>query len=163
MGGALSAPFWCLCQKRSLFLYTVIKLLPHKSPEWSSLLSGPEAKSSEIMNPTPFHHKLATRSLIFPILWFSSIYLHCYLSLLFSGTLNSVGVSVPFSLDCQGPLSMGFPRQEHWSGLSFPSPGDLPDPGIKPRATVTSPELQADSLPLSPLGSFLANQTVLSS
>ena len=35
------------------------------------------------------------------------------------------------------PLSMGFPRQEHWSGLPFPSPGDLPDPGIKP----TSPAL----------------------
>ena len=32
----------------------------------------------------------------------------------------------------QGPLSMGFPRQEYWSGLPFPPPGDLPDPGIKP-------------------------------
>ena len=38
---------------------------------------------------------------------------------------------------------MGFPRQEYWSGLPFPSPGDLPDPGIEPR----SPALQADSLP----------------
>ena len=44
-----------------------------------------------------------------------------------------------------GPLSMGFPRQEYWSGLSFPSPGDLPDPGIEPG----SPALQADSLSLS--------------
>ena len=43
----------------------------------------------------------------------------------------------------QAPLSMGFPRQEYWSGLPFLSPGDLPDPGIKPR----SPALQADSLP----------------
>ena len=41
------------------------------------------------------------------------------------------------------PLSMGFSRQEYWSGLPFPSPGDLPDPGIEPR----SPALQADSLP----------------
>ena len=32
---------------------------------------------------------------------------------------------------CQAPLSMRFPRQEHWSGLPFPSPGDLPDPGIE--------------------------------
>ena len=32
----------------------------------------------------------------------------------------------------KAPLSMGFPRQEHWNGLPFPSPGDLPDPGIKP-------------------------------
>ena len=38
---------------------------------------------------------------------------------------------------------MGFPRQEYWSGLPFPPPGDLPDPGIKPE----SPALQADDLP----------------
>ena len=42
----------------------------------------------------------------------------------------------------QAPLSMGLSRQEYWSALPFPSPGDLPNPGIKPR----SPELQADSL-----------------
>ena len=41
------------------------------------------------------------------------------------------------------PLSMEFSRQEYWSGLPFPSPGDLPDPGIEPR----SPAWQADSLP----------------
>ena len=37
-------------------------------------------------------------------------------------------------MDCgpQAPLSMGFPRQEYWSGLPFPPPGDLPDPGIEP-------------------------------
>ena len=38
----------------------------------------------------------------------------------------------PWTVVCQAPLSMGFPRQEYWSGLPFPSPGDLPDPGIKP-------------------------------
>ena len=37
-----------------------------------------------------------------------------------------------WSVACQAPLSMGFSRQEHWSGLPFPSPGDLPDPGIEP-------------------------------
>ena len=52
----------------------------------------------------------------------------------------------------QAPLSLGFPRQEYWSGLLFPSPGDLPDPGIKPEAPA-SPALQADSLPLSHWGS----------
>ena len=46
----------------------------------------------------------------------------------------------------QAPLSMGFSRQEYWSGLPFPSPGHLPDPGIEPR----SPALQADSLPTEP-------------
>ena len=49
---------------------------------------------------------------------------------------------------CQAPLSIVFPRQEYCSGLPFPSPGDLPDPGIEPR----SPILQADSLPAKPQG-----------
>ena len=44
----------------------------------------------------------------------------------------------------QSPQSMEFSRQEHWNGLPFPSPGDLPNPGIESRA----PALQADSLPL---------------
>ena len=48
----------------------------------------------------------------------------------------------------QAPLSMEFSRQEYWSGLPFPSPGDLPNPGIKPR----SPPLQADSSPSEPPG-----------
>ena len=52
--GALYALFWCLYQKLPLSLFTVIKLLPHKSPEWSSLVSGPEAKSLEITNPKSF-------------------------------------------------------------------------------------------------------------
>ena len=46
----------------------------------------------------------------------------------------------------QAPLSMGFSRQEYWSGLPFPSPGDLPNPGIKPR----SPALRADALTSEP-------------
>ena len=52
-------------------------------------------------------------------------------------------------VDRQALLSLGFSRQEYWSGLPFPPPGDLPDPGIKPR----SPALQADSLPLNHQGS----------
>ena len=50
--------------------------------------------------------------------------------------------------DCsrQAPLSMEFSREEYWSALPFPPPGDLPDPGIEP----SSPVLQADSLPSDP-------------
>ena len=40
--------------------------------------------------------------------------------------------ATPWAVACQAPLSMGFPRQGPWSGLPFPSPGDLPDPSIKP-------------------------------
>ena len=49
---------------------------------------------------------------------------------------------IPRTVTCQAPLFMGFSRQEYWSELPFPSPGDLPDPGINPG----SPALQADSL-----------------
>ena len=48
----------------------------------------------------------------------------------------------PWSVACQAPLSMGFPRQEYWSGLTFPSPEDLSGPDIEPR----SPTMQADSI-----------------
>ena len=57
--------------------------------------------------------------------------------------------ATPWTVACQAPLSMGFPRQENWSGLPCPPPGDVPDPGIKPM----SPGLQVDSLPLSHQGS----------
>ena len=60
----------------------------------------------------------------------------------------SASFATPWTVACQAPLSMGFSRQEYWSGLPFPSPGDLPDPGIKPRSLA----LQADSLPAEPSG-----------
>jgi len=57
--------------------------------------------------------------------------------------------ATPWIIARQAPLFMRFPRQEYWSGLPFPSPGDLPNPGIEP----VSPALQVDSLPLSLQGS----------
>ena len=54
----------------------------------------------------------------------------------------------PQTVALQAPLSVGFSGQEYWSGLPFPSPGDLPDPGIEPG----SPALRADSLPSEPPG-----------
>ena len=56
--------------------------------------------------------------------------------------------ATPWTVACQAPPSMGFSRQECWSGLPFPSPGHLPDPGIEPG----SPTLQADALPSEPAG-----------
>ena len=55
----------------------------------------------------------------------------------------------PWTVAHQAPLSMGFSRQEYWSGLPSPSPGHLPNPAIEP----VSPALQTDSLPLSHWGS----------
>ena len=66
--------------------------------------------------------------------WFISV---CTLS--HSVVSDSV---TPWTMALQAPLSVGFSKQEHWSGLPFPPPGDLPDPGIEPG----SPALQADSL-----------------
>ena len=56
--------------------------------------------------------------------------------------------ATPWTVACHAPPSMGFSRQEYWSGLPLPSPGDLPDPGIEPR----SPALQADALTSEPPG-----------
>ena len=61
----------------------------------------------------------------------------------------------PWTVVHQAPLSMGFSRKGYWSGLPFPSPGELPDPGIEPR----SPELRADSLPSEPPGSLVGDKS----
>ena len=60
----------------------------------------------------------------------------------------------------QSPLSMGFSRQEYWSGLPFPPPGDLPDPMIKP-AFLMSPTLQASSSPLGKTLTFPSSEQSL--
>ena len=62
------------------------------------------------------------------------------------GARASRSVVTPWTGAHQAPLSVGFSRQEYWSGLPCPSPGDLPDPGIKPQ----SPAFQADSLRFEP-------------
>ena len=54
----------------------------------------------------------------------------------------------PWTVTYQAPLSMGFSRQEYWSGVPLPSPGDLPNPGIEPG----SPAFQADALTSEPPG-----------
>ena len=71
--------------------------------------------------------------------------------------------ATPWTVAYQAPLFMGFSRQEYWSGVPFPSPGDLPDPGIKPG----SPALQADAVLSDPPGKpslysrFLFKKSVL--
>ena len=62
--------------------------------------------------------------------------------------LHGVRLCNPMDYAYQAPPSMEFSRQEHWSGLPFPSPEDLPDPGIEPG----SPALQADTLTSEPPG-----------
>ena len=68
----------------------------------------------------------------------------------------------PRTVALQAPLSMGFSRQEYWSGLPCLPPGDLSETGIE-RVTLMSPVLQADSLPAKPLGKRLVDSTNLKS
>ena len=63
----------------------------------------------------------------------------------------------PWTVAYQAPPSMKFSRQEYWSGLPFPSPRHLPDPGIEPR----SPAVQADALPSEPPGKHVAKSVNL--
>ena len=79
----------------------------------------------------------------FPLRAFS-LYTLCLCACVLSRSVLSDS-ETPWAVACQAPLSMGFSRQGCWSGLPFPSPGDLPDPGIAPVSPV-SPALQADSL-----------------
>ena len=69
-------------------------------------------------------------------------------------SLSRVGLfATPWTVAYQAPPSMGFSRQEYWSGLPFPSPEDLPNTGIEPG----SPTLQADALPSEPPGKPVLN------
>ena len=60
--------------------------------------------------------------------------------LLFSRSVVSDSFATPWTVAHQTPLSMAFPRQEYWSGLPWPAPGDLPNPGIEP-SSLMSPAL----------------------
>ena len=70
---------------------------------------------------------------------------------MYAQSLNHVFMT-PWMVAHQSPLSMEVFRQEYWSRLPFPTPGNLPHPGIKPKS-LASPALLADSLPLCHLGS----------
>ena len=78
----------------------------------------------------------------------SFIYIHeiRLLSLEVKSLSRVLLIMTPWTATYQAPPSMGFSRQEYWSGVPLPSPGDLPDPGIEPR----SPTLQTDTLPSEP-------------
>ena len=62
-----------------------------------------------------------------------------------------------WTVACQDPLPMGFSRQEYWSGLSFPLPGDLPNPGLEPRSSA----LQVDPFLSEPTGKHKVTGVVI--
>ena len=77
--------------------------------------------------------------------WFSSKLLFL---LLFSLSILSDSFETPWTTTCWAPLSMGFPSHEYWSGLSFPSPGDLPTLVIKPKSALPGGFFTAEPLGL---------------
>ena len=77
-------------------------------------------------------------------------------ALLFSCQVVADSFATPWTVACQHPLSMGVSRQEHWNGLPWPPPGDLPDPDLEP----VSPAWQADSSLLNHLGTPHGWQTL---
>ena len=76
-----------------------------------------------------------------------------YVLLFLSCWVMSDSFATPWTIACQALLSMRFPRQKYWSGLPFPFPGDLPDPGI-PGSNLSLLHWQVDSLPMSHQGSL---------
>ena len=78
--------------------------------------------------------------------------MYMYVHVLCAQSLSCVHLfATPWTVARQAPLSMGFSRQEYWSGLPFPIPGDFPNQGIKP-AFLVSPELAVRSFTTEPSG-----------
>ena len=82
--------------------------------------------------------------------YFVKYYIYCCCRLVAKSKVSN-SFAIPWTVACQIPLSMEFSRQEYWSGLPFPPPEDLLDPGIKPSSLI-SPALGRRVLPRSPLG-----------
>ena len=127
----------------------------------NTYLFGSLLRCHVLMRPvliTRFKLKSSLRTLHMSFLFCFSVLMLCYIYFVVVQLLNCVQLfAAPWTVVHQASLSMGLPRQEHWSGLPFPSPGDLPNPGIKR----TSLAWQADPLPLSHLGSvFYIHVTV---
>ena len=145
-------------------------ILPDGGPSWDSrdLAYRPEGHHSALFSPTPLWmmgdsspHPFSSEEKPRPsrhstpipmtqLLLLPPPYPHCEARRKRKCQLLShVRLFVmPRTVALQAPLSMGFSIQDYWSGLPFPSPGDLPEPGIKPG----SPALQACSLPSEPPG-----------
>ena len=121
---------------RSLLDHSPVQLAACPSPLGPAFTLGILSNS---LLPWPLVFTYVFKFFFLPSLWKS-------ISSMVGGNLVAklcLSLATPWTVDHQAPLPMGFSRQAYWSGLPFPSPGDLPNPGIKPG----SPALQADSLP----------------
>ena len=109
-----------------------------------------ECESREMRSPENPHIRFKCSDFSSWLPWMILVLLLCILSHFSCVRLFATSWTIAH----QAPLSMGFPRQEYWSGLPCPPPGDLPHPGMETTSPV-SPTFQVDSLPLSCWGSPL--------
>ena len=133
--------------KRSFLLFSnftpiaLVSLLFFKHPTWFPTFGPLQWLSLCLENFLPGHpHE--------PLPCFLQVFAQMLSPQRNFGVKSLSHVAAPWTVAHQDLLSMEFSRQEYWSGLPLPPPGDLPDPGIRPR----SPTLQADSLPSEPPG-----------
>ena len=88
------------------------------------------------LSPREAHHRL---SAVPEIYWGAGhLGIPCLCVCIHAQSLSVRLFVAPWTTVCQAPLSMGFSRQEYWSGLPFPPPRDLPDPGIKPESLMSN-------------------------
>ena len=136
------------------FIFCLIKKIASRNSSLKNCQRIPSHLMIKITpKPTPFlSHTLSHKS---GILFSTSGVIRTRVTLWSNGSCMKVKslsrvrlFATPWTVAHQAPLSMGFSRQGYWSGVPFPSPGDLPDPGIEPG----SPALQADALPSEPPG-----------
>ena len=98
-----------------------------------------------------FCDTLPSTCLPFLLSFIEQIIINCLLLLLYVLYIRSDCFVISWTVACQAPLFVGFPRQEYWSELPFPSPGDLPNPGMQPTSPM-SYALRVGSLLAEPLG-----------
>ena len=135
---------------RSLSSFTSFKDL--FSCDWcENLLQTTQSWRPNWLSMLPWSLHFHLDKLFFFFQWPKLLIKHFYKSWFGLVTKSCLTLVTPWTVDHQAPLSMGFPRQEYWSGLPFPSPEDLSNPGIDSK----SPALQADYLTTEPPGKSL--------
>ena len=129
--------------------------IQHYLPRDSIRFYRLRSQCSKTVSPTHFYFRCQLQAQGSPVLLTNQLQIevsHDFLHACMLSHFSRVRLFAnPWTGAHQAPLSMGFSRQEYWSGLPCPLPGNLPNPGIKPSSPEV-PALQADSLPLSPQG-----------
>ena len=131
-------PFLCSYLIFPSLHFVTIKIVPYRVDK-TALYSGYNKR------------EMAVFSLYIYVCIHTHTYICIYMNVCMKWSRSVVSDSAtPWTVAYQAPPSMGFSKQEYWSGLPFSSPGDLPDPGIEPR----SPSFQADALTSEPPGNL---------